>query len=449
MASTIANSCEETGSIFHFDRYLILHRWLILALLLLLMNVSFASMSFAQGFGGALGKLGKDISDAGKKAGGDISREMKNAGKDLSRETKKTGSDISREGKKAINDAGKLLEKPFRHASDNAKEAIFFGMRNHVIQKNNDLGVRGVRFSKGDKYYDFIQPHLPAGMDFSDIVFFFSAYVPSDMAGITFDKYVYINEPFRPFDPSCLELLAHETGHVIQYSRWGIKGFARRYIDDAFGSWMKSPSFDQVKIHDDIEIEREASDFELEVMRSFYSKMDERNRISRQSENGFNNNQASIESLIQPNNLPAGQFDSNVDNQQISSGNQVADLFIREIDRAIQNQQRRDQQLLARPNLTIGDNSQPRLGIRFELIPGRGGIVTSVSPGMPASNAGIEIGDIIVSVDGNFIRMDDDILSALRNASLSGRRTASVVVENQRLQHLPINQRLQAINVFW
>jgi len=402
----------------------------VLGVLGLLIALSSGSNCFAQ-FGG--------IGDAIKKAGGDISREGK-----------KAGGDISREGKKAINDAGQAIEKPFRHAADNAKEAVFFGMRNHVIGKNNELGIRGHRFGRGHKYYDLIQPHLPNGIDFSQISFFFDAYVPSGMAGITFDEYVYIDLPYRDFDPQYLELLAHETGHVIQYKRWSTKGFARKYCDDVFGSWTKYPNFDQIKIHDDMEIEREANDFSARVMAAFYQRMNGQGNNQPVPQNPSFPGQSFPGQNTQPNGIPPSQQGFPNGNQQMSDGEKIAGIILQGIGNAIDERQRREQEMRMRPQLPNNQNApQPRLGINFQLVPGRGGLVTSVSPGMPAANAGIEVNDIVVSIDGRRVQSSNDVLSILRNAAANGRRNAKVLVENHRLNHMPIEQRYQEIEVNW
>jgi hypothetical protein len=373
----------------------------------------------------------RQIEKAAKRAGGDIAREAKKAGGDIAREGKKAGGDLSREGKKAIDDAGKLAEKPFRHLSETAKESLFIGMRNHVIGKNNELGVRGTRFTRDSKYYQFIQPYLPDDMDFSDITFFFSAYVPSDMAGITFENYVYINWPFREFDPNYLDLLAHETGHVIQYKRWGLKGFARSYIDDSFNSFFKEPSFDQVKIHDNLMIEQEATDFAFRVMTAYEQKLNSPQYKPRQSNMPALARNPPDQNLLQPQNIPIAQNQEIIPGRQDANNNQPANNILREIESAL-----------------LSAN-QPRLGIRFEIIPGRGALVTSIIPGMLASNAGLEINDIVVSIDGTPVQTDNSIPVLLRRAAASGRRQATVIVENHRLKHLPINQRMQEIVVNW
>jgi hypothetical protein len=406
----------------------------------LLIALSQGNNCFAQ-FGG--------IGDAIKKAGGDIAREGKKAGGDISREGKKAGGDISREGKKAINDAGQAIEKPFRHAADNAKEAVFFGMRNHVIGKNNDLGIRGRRFGRGHKYYDLIQPHLPNGIDFSQISFFFDAYVPSGMAGITFDEYVYINLPYRDFDPQYLELLAHETGHVIQYKRWSTKGFARKYCDDVFGSWTKYPNFDQVKIHDDMEIEREADAFSAKVVAAFYQRMNGQGNNQPIPQNPSIPGQPFPGQNVQPNGISPNPQGFPNGNQQMSDGEKIAGIILQGIGNAIDERQRREQEMRMRPQLPNQNAPQPRLGINLQLVPGRGGLVTSVSPGMPAANAGIEVNDIVVSIDGRRVQSSNDVLSILRNAASNGRRNAKVLVENHRLNHMPLEQRYQEVEVNW
>ncbi len=366
-------------------------------------------------FGGALGRIGRNISNAGKKAGGDIAREGKKLGGDISREGKQAGGDIAREGKQAINDVGALVEKPFRHAGENVKESLFLQMRNHVIGKNNELGKKGISFGPGHGYYKYIQPHLPNGMDFRQVVFYFDAYVPGEMAGITFDNTVYIRGPYQEFDPNQLGLLAHETGHVIQYRNWGWKGFARKYCDDALGGWMKYPDFNVVKIHDSIEIEREADQFAARVLAAFERSLENNRPNPNQFQPpnlppGFPN----PGDLIQPNGTPTNPL-----------GGQ--NPFQGQI-----------------PNV-----GQPRLGVNLQPVPGRGAMVTFVWPGMPAERAGIEVDDIIVSIDGQRVMNSNDVLAILRRIAGTGRNTAKVQVENSRLRDLPIDQRMVFVDVNW
>ena len=76
-------------------------------------------------------------------------------------------------------------------------------------------------------------------------------------------------------------------------------------------------------------------------------------------------------------------------------------------------------------------------------------MVTFVWPGMPAERAGIEVDDIIVSIDGQRVMNSNDVLAILRRIAGTGRNTAKVQVENSRLRDLPIDQRMVFVDVNW
>lgn len=188
---------------------------------------------------------------------------------DISREGKKFGDDVSREGKKFFNDAGNALSKPFRDADNSIKENIFIAMKNHVAHRNREIGVRPARFSPTSAEARAIQPFMPANVRFENINWYFNAYVPFDMDGIAFNNNVYIDAEYAQNSRWLIELLAHETMHVIQYSREGFKGFARRYMNSVYGGFRRYPNANQVKIHNYIGFEQEANRFAKQVM-SYY-----------------------------------------------------------------------------------------------------------------------------------------------------------------------------------
>lgn len=397
--------------------------------------------------GGAFKKAGGAISGAAKKAGGDISNAGKKAGGDISNAGKKAGGDIARETKNGINQAGQLIEKPFRHAADNVKEGIFFQMRDHVAEKNSPLGLRIVRFSKGDPYYEAIQPLCPADFDFASVTFRFDAYVPSGMAGITFGDTVYIDCSYEYFNVDLLQLIAHETGHVLQYRSWGTKGFARKYMDDVFGGWTRYPNFDQVKIHDSLAIEQEADAFANRVMERHWQQRGQMQNAGRPNSNG---NPGFMPDGSSSNGYPQGQVSSNPP-QGLSQEQQIAGAIVQTFDvLARQAAERRAQQELSRQQAMRPANVpvvQPKLGLNGNQIFGRGYQVTFVQPGSSAARAGIEPGDIVVSVGGMGVDSASAISAALLQLAQQGARQTTVVVENSRLQNLPREQRLTGVTV--
>jgi len=52
-----------------------------------------------------------------------------------------------------------------------------------------------------------------------------------DAAAVTLGDVVLFRDPHRALTD--LKLWAHELTHVLQYQRWGIAGFAERYVSDA------------------------------------------------------------------------------------------------------------------------------------------------------------------------------------------------------------------------
>jgi len=89
------------------------------------------------------------------------------------------------------------------------------------------------------------------------------------------------------------------------------------------------------------------------------------------------------------------------------------------------------------PRLARGETiRRPFLGIATE--PAAGGArVASVTPGSPAARAGIEEGDVVVSVAGNEVRAPDDVASALSDRS-PGDEVAVVVERGSERETLEV-----------
>ena len=69
--------------------------------------------------------------------------------------------------------------------------------------------------------------------------------------------------------------------------------------------------------------------------------------------------------------------------------------------------------------------------------------VTAVTPGMPAARRGIEVGDIIVSVNGNRVASTDDLVFFLRRA---GRAARLEVIPRRRPQDRPVFLNVNPVN---
>ena len=66
------------------------------------------------------------------------------------------------------------------------------------------------------------------------------------------------------------------------------------------------------------------------------------------------------------------------------------------------------------PNPHIAPPHQPRLGLYGHMEYGRGMVVDYIPWGTPASRTGLEPGDVIVRINGRWIRSDRDYFLALR-----------------------------------
>lgn len=377
----------------------------------------------------------------------DAARDLQRARDEAIKRAEQAGGDLLNDVQKALAAAGQVIEKPFRDAGNNVKEAIFFAARDHVVSKNAELGIPGRRFDRRSRYHRFIQPHLPDGMDFSEIEWFFDAYIikgkvggytfGDEMIGITFGDKVFIDwQDPEAFDEDYLRLMAHETAHVLQYRRLNMKGFARKYMDDVFGGFFRIPSSSAVKIHDAIDLEREADAFAERVMQAYAETMVEEDPIvTNDADTGSSGTGG------------GGQGVQGV-TSNMSEGERIALAIIRALQAAAEEQ--RQSERTERPGRrNDGRPAQPRLGVNVEPIEGRGALVTSVADGMPGAAAGLEVDDIIVAVGDQRVESAEDVLDALRDVAAEGRRSVSLLIENQRLRNRPLDERFEQLRVEW
>ncbi len=96
-------------------------------------------------------------------------------------------------------------------------------------------------------------------------------------------------------------------------------------------------------------------------------------------------------------------------------------------------------------NWSFGFSTRPKLGlsvqslskelrIHFGAKPNRGVLVAKIAAGSPAAKAGVKVGDVLVSVNGQDVRSAFDVTKALKNQS--GRTVRTVVVRNRKARVL-------------
>lgn len=138
------------------------------------------------------------------------------------------------------------------------------------------------------------------------------------------------------------------------------------------------------------------------------------------------------------------------DSDGASDGERIAGAILQGLSEVIEQRQRRQRELRMRPRAIDREaDSRPKLGLNVRSVNGRGALVTAVFPGSAASRAGIEVNDYIVAIEGRTVYSASDVLSALSDVASNGQRSASVLVENHRLGHLPINQRHTTVRASW
>ena len=109
---------------------------------------------------------------------------------------------------------------------------------------------------------------------------------------------------------------------------------------------------------------------------------------------------------------------------------------------------------------TLGVGAQditPDLATAFNLSEAKGAVVTQIIPGSPAETAGIQVGDIIVSVNGTSVKNANDVVNAIgflrvdSKASLSMLRnhksiTLSAVLTDPKKRQLLLDQQNPFLN---
>jgi hypothetical protein len=175
---------------------------------------------------------------------------------------------VTKDAGKAIGDewhkVAKAAQDDFKRLENWTSEQLFEEYRNHVVSKNKHL--KGTTLKDADYHYRMIQPLLGKDLDIKSVTFYFDAYIPADMAGLTFENHVYVRSKHQADNPYQGSLLAHEMTHALQYARLGgWKGFARRYAGQ-IGKGLREGKFsDQSIWHDSLDLEMEASANEVRL----------------------------------------------------------------------------------------------------------------------------------------------------------------------------------------
>lgn len=76
----------------------------------------------------------------------------------------------------------------------------------------------------------------------------------------------------------------------------------------------------------------------------------------------------------------------------------------------------------------------PELRQHLGAPPDRGVLIDSVRPDSPAARAGVQVGDVITSVDGEVTRTADDVLEALADRKKGDTVQITVIRANKRVQ---------------
>jgi hypothetical protein len=105
----------------------------------------------------------------------------------------------------------------------------------------------------------------------------FDAFVPNDMAAITFGDRIFVDDSFDPDNPNQALLLGHEFTHVLQVRRMGgEKQFGRRYVRQSTGAitdqLLGRGEINVNSIHDAVDLEKEANQME-ERVRQFLEQL--------------------------------------------------------------------------------------------------------------------------------------------------------------------------------
>lgn len=180
--------------------------------------------------------------------------------------------------RRGASDLERYLRERVRVVENWGSEQGYFGYRNHVLSRNQHLRYRTI--DRNSMHGRMIYPVLGGRMDVDDVRFFFDAYVPGNMAAVTFGNRVYVDASYRPNDIYQGLLLAHELTHAMQFERLGGENkFARRYWGQIWEQ-IRRGNADTHLIHDSMGLEREASDIEKQVGRRTFAGVRIHNRTN-------------------------------------------------------------------------------------------------------------------------------------------------------------------------
>jgi hypothetical protein len=171
-------------------------------------------------------------------------------------------AELETRGRQAGRDLDTDARALLRKIENLGSEEAFIAFRDHVISRNPG---QGVRIKKDGLHYRMIQPAFGA-FDITQVRLHFKAYVPGDMAAITFGNNIYLRGPHRPNDPHQAILLGHELTHSRQYQDLGgDRAFGRRYAGQIWANIRKG-NFGSVNcLHDGLGLEQEANQMENKV----------------------------------------------------------------------------------------------------------------------------------------------------------------------------------------
>lgn len=177
--------------------------------------------------------------------------EIRKAGRDAEKAVRAAGGKASDEWKAIV----KKIESSASVESYNT-------YKNHIFDKNTSR--RNTFIVKDSLHYKIIAPILGKRLEIEKFAFTFNAYVPNDMAAVTFESRIFVRGAYRPEDPGQALLLAHELTHSAQIKEMGgEKAFAKRYIGQ-IAEQVRKGKF-TTAMHDDLGLEKEANAVEKRI----------------------------------------------------------------------------------------------------------------------------------------------------------------------------------------
>lgn len=309
-------------------------------------------------------------------------RELQRQAAEADRKRIETQREMQARAEQAGRDLDRKRLEMIRNAEHAASEQSYFAYRNWVESKNTH--IRPITLQPGTLHHQLIEPVFAGMLNISRIRFFFGAFVPADMAAITFDDRIYIDQPYDPNDPNLATLLAHELAHSLQYSRLGgEKQFAWRYFGQ-IGGQIRNGNFNVTAVHDKLELEQDAARFEhqakLRVQQYFNAQYQRQIAANRQRDQFDRERMPMPPSFDRP-----GSGESNGTDQN-----------------------RRD---TLKPAVTYASN----LGIHYTKVTYQDGtfgarVSQAPHPGTPAAVMGLEVGDIVLELDGERFRSERNVL---------------------------------------